>query len=141
MTLGFDGVIHLAAEVNDAPRKVPRAMLLSVGLNGILSFGYILTILYCLGDIDAIVTTPTGIAIIEVYFQATGSKAAAIVLTCMLLVAATVSIFGLYASTARLTWAFANDHGLPFSNFFARVRIELTSSTWLGPVSCSFQKR
>lgn len=118
---GFDGVIHLAAEVTDAPKHIPRAMVLSVGLNGLLIFGYVIALLYCMGNVEEIVGTPTGFPIIELYFQATGSKAGTVVLVGLLLFAGTVSIFSLFASTSRLTWAFANDRGLPFADFFAHV--------------------
>ena len=121
IVVGFDGVIHLAAEVTDAPRHIPRAMVLSVGLNGLLVFGYVIALLYSTGDVDAINATTTGFPVIELYYQATGSKAATIVLMAMLFFAGTVSVFGLFASTSRLTWAFANDRGLPFADFFAHV--------------------
>ena len=114
-------MIHLAAEVTDAPRYIPQAMVLSVGLNGVMVFGYVLALLYSMGNVEEILFSPTGFPIIELYYQATGSKAGAVVLVSLLLFGGTVQLFGLFASTSRLTWAFANDRGLPFSDFFAHV--------------------
>ncbi|OCK83721.1 amino acid transporter [Lepidopterella palustris CBS 459.81] len=118
---GFDGVLHLSDEVKDAPRKVPRSMIWAVVINSVMALAFMICVLFCIGDVNAAVTSPTGYPIIEIYYQATKSKAAATVLTCTLLIPTMISIFGIMASVSRLAWAFARDKGLPFSEFFAYV--------------------
>lgn len=99
-------------------------MALSVSLNGILVFGYVIALLYSMGpNVEGISLSATGFPVIELYYEALGSKAGTIVLVTMLLFGGTISIFGLFASTSRLTWAFANDRGLPFADFFAHVSL------------------
>ena len=122
LRLGFDGVLHLSSEMKDAPRKVPQSMVLSVLVNALLAFAFVLVLLFFMGDPVAALTTTTGYPVIEIYLQATGSTTGATVLTCFIIVPATVCQFSIFASVTRLVWAFARDKGLPFSSFFSVVR-------------------
>ncbi|KAF2461493.1 amino acid/polyamine transporter I [Lineolata rhizophorae] len=115
---GFDGVLHLSDEIKNPPRKVPRSMILSVVINGVLALAFMITLLFCIGDVEAAVNTPTGYPIIQVYYSATKSKAGATILTIMLLIPMLISLFGVIASVSRLAWSFARDGGLPFHEFF-----------------------
>ncbi|KIW99848.1 uncharacterized protein Z518_10776 [Rhinocladiella mackenziei CBS 650.93] len=118
---GFDGVLHMSAEVKNAPLRVPQSMVLSVLINGVLSFGIIITILFCIGDPVAVSETPTGYPIIQILYNSTGSKGATTTLMTFILFTGVVAVFSTLASVSRLTWAFARDKGLPFSSFFGKV--------------------
>ncbi|KAK6369786.1 hypothetical protein LTS17_009236 [Exophiala oligosperma] len=118
---GFDGVLHMAAEVKNAPKVVPTSMVLSVLINGIMAFGFIITVLFCIGDPITVSQTPTGYPIIQILYNSTGSAAATTVLMTFLIFIGVVAVFSSLASVSRLTWAFARDKGLPFSNFFGHV--------------------
>jgi hypothetical protein len=107
----------------------------AVVLNTILSLGFLITLLFCIGDVDAALSTPTGFPTIQILLQATNSKAGATIIFCMILLSTMIALFGVLASVSRLTWAFARDNGLPFSEFFAHVsrrlgleRLQLTVS-------------
>ena len=50
-------------------------MLASVLFNGLLSFGMLVAVLFCLGDTDQALNTPTGFPIIEIFTQATSTNA------------------------------------------------------------------
>ncbi|KAL2835863.1 amino acid/polyamine transporter I [Aspergillus pseudoustus] len=118
---GVDGVIHMAEEVKNAKVVVPRSMIYGTLINGVLAFGYLIAILYCMGDYTQAVLSPTGYPIITIAYQATGSKSATYVLMAMGMLPGWIALFNGLASVTRLTWAFARDNGLPFSDFFARV--------------------
>jgi choline transport protein len=47
----------------------------SILINGLMGFSMLIAILYCLGDIDAALTTPTGYPFIEIFTQASRSVA------------------------------------------------------------------
>jgi choline transport protein len=96
-------------------------MMWAVVLNTVMALGFLITLLFCIGDVEAAITTPTGFPTIQILYQATGSKAGATVIQCMILLSTMIALFGVFASVSRLTWAFARDNGLPFSEFFARV--------------------
>ena len=96
-------------------------MVYGLFINGAMSFAFMITILFCLGDPETALTTPTGYPIIEVLRNATGSNAATIALMSLLTFNGMIAMFSSFASVSRLTWAFARDHGLPFSEFFGAV--------------------
>lgn len=115
----------LGDEVKDASRKVPLAMVYSVIINGAMAWAFTITILFCLGDYETALETPTGYPIIQVVYGATGSRAATTAMICFLLFNGLVAMFTALASVSRLVWAFARDKGLPFSDFFGLVHPKL----------------
>ena len=119
---GFDGALHLSEEVTNPKTTVPHAIVWGLAFNGVLAFGFLLVVLYTIGDYAAALTTPTGWPIIEIYYQATKSHIGTTLLMVIGLIAAFVALFGALASVSRLVWAFSRDGGLPFSGFFAHVR-------------------
>ncbi|KAF7594391.1 hypothetical protein BBP40_009372 [Aspergillus hancockii] len=118
---GIDGIIHMSEEVKNAKIVIPRSMIWGTAINGFLSFCYVIAILYCMGDYEEALTSPTGYPIITIAYQATGSKAATYVLMAMGMLPGWIALFNGLASVTRLTWAFARDNGLPFSDFFVKV--------------------
>ncbi|KXG51260.1 Amino acid/polyamine transporter I [Penicillium griseofulvum] len=118
---GLDGIIHMSEEVKNARVIVPRSMILGTIINGALAFCYLIAVLYCMGDYQEALMSPTGYPIITIVYQATGSKAATYVLMAMGMTPAWIALFNSLASVTRLIWAFARDNGLPFSDFFAVV--------------------
>lgn len=115
----------MSDEVKDAERKVPWSMVLSVLINGVMTFITVIILLYCIGDPVKALTTPTGYPVIEILREATGSNVGATVLILMLSWDGLVALFSSTASISRLTWAFARDRGLPFPDFFGRVHPRL----------------
>jgi hypothetical protein len=84
-------------------------------------FAFVITILFTIGNADAVTNTPTGIPLIEVYYQATKSKPATTFLVLMPAIVFIFTLFNTFASVSRLIWKFSVDKGLPFSKFFSRV--------------------
>jgi amino acid transporter len=62
---GFDGVIHMSAEIKDPARRVPWAMVLAVMLNGLFSFCFIIALLFTITDVNKAAASPTFYPIIE----------------------------------------------------------------------------
>ncbi|PLN76946.1 GABA permease [Aspergillus taichungensis] len=118
---GIDGVIHMSEEIKNAKIVVPRSMIWGTFVNAIMTFGYVITILYCMGDYKEALMSPTGYPIIQIAYQATRSKATTYILMALGMLPGWIALFNSLASVTRLTWAFARDNGLPFSDFFARV--------------------
>jgi choline transport protein len=108
---GVDCVVHMSEETHHASVNIPRAMIWSVVINGIAGFGYILTVLYAITDINEVLTigNNTGFPIIGVFQQATGNPRAATAMLCAVAIIFSMALFGAQASTSRLTWAFARD--------------------------------
>ncbi|KAF2840590.1 amino acid permease [Patellaria atrata CBS 101060] len=138
--VGFDGVLHMSDEVKDAPRRVPWSMVWTVILNGTFAFAFVICLLFTVGDLDRVLASPTGYPIIEVYYQATKSKAGTNVMMVMIMIVVFVSCFSIFASVSRLIWAFARDRGMPFSDFFSQVhptlKIPVNALGFLSAMCC-----
>ncbi|CAG8950590.1 hypothetical protein HYFRA_00002799, partial [Hymenoscyphus fraxineus] len=115
---------HLAEEIHNASTVVPWAMVFSVALNGAMGFGMLIALLFCLGDIDSALESPTGFPFIEIFRQATNSKAGATIMTCIIMVIVLAAAIGIMATSSRLLWSFARDGGVPFSRYINRVHLK-----------------
>ena len=79
----------------------------------------IISLLFCIPNPEKILSTTTGQPLIELIYQSTGSKVAAIVLACGLTVCFVNGTIGSVASGSRLLWAMGRDDGAPFSRWYA----------------------
>jgi amino acid transporter len=93
-----------------------------------MQFAFTICLLYTIGDVEKATNTRTGLPIIEVVYEATKSKAATNMFILALIVVLFISLFNVFASVSRLTWAFSRDKGMPFHNFFAIVSSYSTPS-------------
>ena len=84
-------------------------------------FAFIICLLFTIGNVNQVASTPTGVPLIEVFYQATKSKSATNFLVAMPAIVLLFSLFNSFASASRLIWTFAKDKGLPFSRQFAYV--------------------
>lgn len=54
--LGSDSIVHISEEVEDASLVVPRAMWYSYILNVVLGFIMLITMLFCIGPLETVVS-------------------------------------------------------------------------------------
>lgn len=118
--VGSDGVAHLAEEVKDAGKTVPRAMINAYIMNGVLGLTFLISYMFMITDLDAALNDASGYPHIWVFSQAVspGGVVALNAIPTVLIFAGTLTY---NLSTSRQTWAFARDHGLPFSNWIGKV--------------------
>lgn len=103
----------MSEEIHNPSLVVPRSILLSVIINGTLGFAMLIALLFCVGDLDNALNTPTGYPFMEIFLQATRSVGGSAALASIVTVLALCATVGLLASTSRMFWAFARDRGLP----------------------------
>lgn len=117
----YDAPAHMCEEIKDATKKAPQAMVLSVYIGAVTGFIFLVSVCFCIGDIESVANTSTMVPLIQIFFDSTGSKVA----SCLLASFITVIIFGaanaLMAEGARSLYAFARDKGLPFSSYISEV--------------------
>lgn len=122
--LGADGAIHMSEEVRDARRNVPKALLASVTINGVLGLGMVIAILFTLGSLDDIATITSaavsGSPVVDYFWFVLEDKAFATGLSSLLLAMFIFAAVAVLASTSRVTWAFARDNGLPGSSLIKK---------------------
>lgn len=90
-------------------------------LNGSTGFVMIVTLAFCVGNIDQVLTSETGFPFIQVFLNATGSVGATTGMTIVITVMQFCAAISNVATTSRQVYSFARDKGLPFSDFFAQV--------------------
>jgi len=111
----------MSEEVRNPSTVIPKILVQTILINGGLSFVFVLVLLFCIGDVQAALSTPTHYPIIQVLLQATGSIKAATAMMSLIASLGLISSVGVVASVSRLTWAFARDGGLPWSKFFVHI--------------------
>ena len=127
--LGPDAGAHMSEELKDAGRVLPSAMVWATFFNGLFGLTMIITLCFCIGDIDSVLDSPTGIPIIQVLYNSTGSFNGTVVMTVLLIVLSMVGTITVIAATSRQMWAFARDKGLPFSGYIEYVGLSRSIET------------
>ena len=112
----------MCEEIKNASTVVPWTMIASLAINGVLGLAMLIAVLFCIGDITAAVQSPTGYPFIEIFTQATASKAGATVMTSIVTALSFCGIIAALASSSRMTWSFARDRGLPGWRYLSKVR-------------------
>ena len=125
--IGPDSATHMSEEIKDASRTLPLAMMWTAVLNGSLGFVMLVTLCYCLGDVETILSNPEIMPFIQVFYTATKSRAGSSVMTAILIVLMVSGCITNVATASRQMFAFARDQGLPFSRFLARVSLPATA--------------
>lgn len=120
--LGSDAATHMSEELRDAAHTLPRAMVWTAISNSTLGFLMLITFCFCLGDVESIISSPTGFPHIQVLYNATQSTAGATVLSCITVVMAIFGCVNNVATCSRQLFAFARDNGIPFGAFLSRVQ-------------------
>jgi choline transport protein len=103
-------------------------MIATAVVNGTLGFVMIITLCFCLGDVNVVLNSPVGIMgypFIEVFNQGVQSTAGATVMTSIVIVLALFGCITNIATASRQLFAFARDKGVPFSEFFAYVSLSV----------------
>ena len=98
-----------------------------------------ITICYCIGDLDsgmehlleiclispltiAVLGTKTGYPFIQLFYNSTGSLAAANAMTSIVIIMSAFSCLTVMAGSSRQLFAFARDQGVPFASWVSYVR-------------------
>ncbi|KAK3654172.1 hypothetical protein LTR56_004227 [Elasticomyces elasticus] len=122
--VGYDAASHMAEEVHNPKVVIPRAMIGTILINGLLGFGMIIALLFSTGDPTALLESPVSLAgypFIQIYYNAVQSLPATNAMTAVSLVIVIMANFGLQAGCSRTVWAFARDKGLPASRYLEHV--------------------
>ena len=112
----------MCEEIQNASKVVPWAMVFSIAVNGVLGLAMLIALLFCIGNIDNALESPTHYPFIEIFYQgvrnSTRGATAMVSFIDALLIFCCISLM---AAASRMMWAFARDQGLPGSKYLARV--------------------
>jgi choline transport protein len=118
--LGADASVHMAEELQDAARAVPRSMVWTTIINGMMGCIMIITLCFCIGSLD-VLQSPLG-AYIQVFYNSTASAGATSAMTSLIILMIGFGNLTMIATASRQLFAFARDDAVPFSAWFAHVK-------------------
>lgn len=128
--LGLDGAYHMSEEIERPSVIVPRSIMLTLCINGSLGFGMVIAVLFCMGDMDKALDSPTHFPFMEIFRQATHSIGGATAMSAIICVLAMCANIGFMASASRMMWSFARDRGLPGWKFLSKVEPRTMVPVW-----------
>jgi choline transport protein len=116
----FDAVIHMIEELPSPQKNGPRVLWLSI-VSGAVSGGiYMIVCLFSIQSLEDVLDPTSGLPFVELVRQTVGPQG-------------TIALFSIFVcnmlgqgisittTASRLTWGFARDGGLPFSNYLMHV--------------------
>lgn len=116
----YDGTTHMSEETHDAAIRGPQAIRWAVTISGVVGWMLTVTFCFCTTDLDAIVSTPTGMPAAQLFLNAGGRSGGTIMWSFVILVQFFTGCSAMLADT-RMAFAFARDEALPFSGFWSQV--------------------
>lgn len=133
---GLDCAVHMAEEVARPERTIPIAIMGTVALGFCTAWTFALSMMFSISDFDAMAATPTGVPILELFYQALGQRAGSIALLSLIILTGCGCLIASHTWQARLCWSFARDGGLPASEFLRQVHPRLHVPINAHVVSC-----
>ena len=111
----------MSEETNDASKTIPLVVLWSVVGNAIMLLVVGITFIFCLGDLDSVLNSPTGQPMIQVFYNATQSVAGTSVMAAVVIIVLMSACVGQVATSSRQMWSFARDQGTQIWVYFAAL--------------------
>lgn len=126
----------MAEEVLHPEKAIPIAIIGTVVVGFVTAWLFGIAMMFSIKDFDAVSSTLTGVPILELFNQALGNKAGAIVLCSLIVLTGCGCLIASHTWQARLCWSFARDDGLPGSKYLSRVHPKLRVPIWAHAISC-----
>jgi amino acid transporter len=124
----FDSAIHMVEEIPSPRTNIPRVIWLSVSMGAVSGFIFMVICLFSIQSLDVILDPPTGLPFMDLLKQTIGLKGGTVLLALFIMNGMGQGI-SIVTTASRMTWGFARDGGIPWSNYFSKV-----DDTWKAPV-------
>ncbi|PYH29104.1 amino acid transporter [Aspergillus neoniger CBS 115656] len=120
--------VHISEEIPKPSRRIPLVMSvlpilparnLTILIGVLTLMPWIIAMTCVIQDIDSVQNS--FLPSLELFYQATNSKAAAAVLQAYLTILYYTCVPSQWITSSRMTWAFSRDNGLPFSTHWSKV--------------------
>ncbi|KAA6415099.1 MAG: amino acid transporter [Lasallia pustulata] len=119
--LGTDCGAHLCEEIPNPGRNVPKVIMYPIAMGLVAAAPFAMSCMAAITDVTAVLQTASGLPLIEIYYQGTGSRVGATILMALF----TFCFFGcavaVGTTSSRTLWAVSRDGALPFSSIWMRV--------------------
>lgn len=114
-TLSDPFYYSMSEETHDAAIRGPVAIRAAILVSGIVGWMLTITFCFCLSDMDAILQSPTGLPVAQIFLNAGGRAGGTAMWFFVILVQFFTGCSAMLAN-ARMAYAFARDDGLPLSS-------------------------
>lgn len=142
----LDAVVHLADEIPEPRRNIPKALLCTVALGTFTGFPIIIALFFSATELDTVATS--GTPSLQIFYQVFhNNTAAAIGLQTLVTISAAASIIGLHTWQSRIAWVFGGDKGFPFHRYLSQITLapfdtpiwaHLWSCCWTAALGCLY---
>ncbi|KAH6687427.1 amino acid/polyamine transporter I [Plectosphaerella plurivora] len=142
----LDAAVHLADEIPEPRKNIPKALLATVGLGSFTGLAIIFSLFFSVTDVEAVAgaATPS----LQIFYDAfNGNTAAALGLQVLITISGAAAIIGIHTWQSRIAWAFSRDRGFPFHRFLSRIAPEpfgtpiwahVWSCAWVSALGCLY---
>lgn len=124
----FDAVIHLIEELPHPETNGPRVLWLSIVSGTVSGMLFMIICLFCIQSMDTVLDPPTGLPFVALVGETVGSQGT-LALFIIYVAHAIPQGVSIMTTASRLTWGFARDGGVPYSEYLAHV-----DGYWKAPV-------
>lgn len=110
----------MVEEIPQPRKNAPKAIYLAVICGAVSGFIFMVVCLFCIQNINLVINSPTGLPFMELVQNAVGLKGG-IALMALFEFNGLGQGVSVMTTSSRLTWGFARDGGLPWSQYFSRI--------------------
>jgi choline transport protein len=132
----LDCATHLAEEVPRPEKMIPIAIMGTVAIGFVTAWFFSISMMFSLNDLASVTSTATYVPILELFYQAIGNRAGAIVLEALIIATGVGCLIACHTWQSRLCWSFARDRGLPGHQYLRKVHHGLDVPIIAHAVSC-----
>jgi choline transport protein len=133
----LDAITHLADEVPEPAKNIPKALLATVLLSISTALPIGIATFFSVQSLDDAVSTPTGLPSLEIFYQCLGSIKGAVALEAFMTINYICAGVSIQTWQSRLAWALACDQGWPFSKSLSHIaRQPFNVPIWANLWSC-----
>jgi amino acid transporter len=106
----------MSEETHDAAIRGPTAIRAAILVSGVVGWMLTITFSFCMTDMDAIMASPTGLPVAQIFLNAGGRAGGTVMWFFVILVQFFTGCSAMLAN-ARMAYAFARDEAFPFSGY------------------------
>ncbi|SJM88853.1 related to choline transport protein [Zygosaccharomyces bailii] len=125
-----DCVTHLAEEIPEAGKNLPKVLLCQIVVGFVTAFTYMIALFYAIDDLSVIFKADSICPLGDIYLQATGSRSGAVGLLVVILLPVIAATVGCYITAGRTLYALARDDATPFSKHIGSISPRFKSPLW-----------
>ncbi|KAL1869187.1 hypothetical protein VTK73DRAFT_3323 [Phialemonium thermophilum] len=134
----YDAAAHIAEEVRDASRVVPKAIALALSFTYVVGWLFNIVLCFTMGEPTEILSSKIGQPVVQIFYNVMGKGPAIFFAVAAFLIMNFVCITALQAGS-RTIWAFSRDQMLPGSRIWYKIWKRTNTSVlavWLYTLLC-----